>query len=527
MLLVLAVISFTTLSEVYADDISIEFDKLGYTTGGTLSITGQITDFNMPVIAMSIYDPERKIISANNIEIESEGIFTKTISLNPPFYEKSGQYEVKFDYGKISQTEFFSISNPSPDVIVEESLKPEIILLTSDKPQYSDNDIITINGSVSTLDSPTVLIGIYDAFGTPAGFYFEQINSDLSFSTSFLAKAGINFKVDGTYSIKAHYAESSEIISFDFFKVIEETVDEETIDENNSQNNNPNNESESTDDNQIKTEVKNNELSSDDNSTINSNSDENPSDINESIVKNHTGKTNEIKPVNNTIKELTTSGKIENQKKQDTKIENNLTVEDIELGLMLNQINLDCDSSKYIDTITYYDGMGPALYRLCNFEDALNFFNDSLIKNPDNIEILTNKGSTLGKLGFYSEAINFYDQALNVDPKFLPAINNKANALVNLGKYNEAKSLYQNAIENNPNYLTAKKNLTFLENESIQSNTSENPPIAEKSIHKIINEDVKTEKPALPKPQKENPSSLFEEISSAFSSLGSLFEFFN
>ena len=103
--------------------------------------------------------------------------------------------------------------------VIEETIEsspPEIILLTTDKSLYTDNDTITITGSVSTLDSPTVLIGIYDTFGAPAGFYFGNINSDLEFSTSFLAKADVNFKVDGTYSIKAHYAESSKTSSFEF-----------------------------------------------------------------------------------------------------------------------------------------------------------------------------------------------------------------------------------------------------------------------------------------------------------------------
>ena len=45
------------------------------------------------------------------------------------------------------------------------------------------------------------------------------------------------------------------------------------------------------------------------------------------------------------------------------KKQNNLSVEDIELGKILNQINLECDSSDFVDMISYYDGMGPALYR--------------------------------------------------------------------------------------------------------------------------------------------------------------------
>ena len=57
-----------------------------------------------------------------------------------------------------------------------------------------------------------MLIGIYDPLGAPTGFYFGAVDSNLEFSTNFLAKAGVNFRIDGTYSIKAHYAET-EIIS--------------------------------------------------------------------------------------------------------------------------------------------------------------------------------------------------------------------------------------------------------------------------------------------------------------------------
>ena len=67
----------------------------------------------------------------------------------------------------------------------------------------------------------------------------------------------------------------------------------------------------------------------------------------------------------------------------------------------------------------------------------MNFFNESLINNPNDVEILVNKGSTLGKLGYFSEAIVYYDQAIEIDPNFLPAKNNKANALANLGNFEE------------------------------------------------------------------------------------------
>ena len=40
--------------------------------GDSLIISGEIIEIGMPVIAMSIYDPDSKIVSVNNLEISSE-----------------------------------------------------------------------------------------------------------------------------------------------------------------------------------------------------------------------------------------------------------------------------------------------------------------------------------------------------------------------------------------------------------------------------------------------------------------------
>ena len=179
-LLVITIFSFLIVSEANAESFLIQFDKSKYFTNDSISITGKIYEIKMPVIAMRIYDADGKILSANNLEIESDGSFTKTFILNSPFYKKSGEYKVKFDYGKISQNNYFLIdnqnktkfSNESVDALnsSNESLKPEILSLKTEKSRYTNNDIIVIYGSVSTLDPPTVLIGIYDTFGPPLDF---------------------------------------------------------------------------------------------------------------------------------------------------------------------------------------------------------------------------------------------------------------------------------------------------------------------------------------------------------------------
>ena len=194
---------------------------------------------------------------------------------------------------------------------------------------------------------------------------------------------------------------------------------------------------------------------------------------------------------------------------------------------MLNQINLECDKSVFTDTISYYDGMGPALYRLCEFDGSLNFFNESLIDDPNNVEILVNKGSALGKLGYFTEAIMYYDYAIKIDPDFLPAKNNKANALANLKFYDESISLYEEILKKNPNYLSARKNL-----EIVLSLDTPNVSLIHNSIKPdikktVYSDSVLSEVTSSINNEKQKSVTLFDEIGIMFSTLDSMFDFLN
>jgi tetratricopeptide (TPR) repeat protein len=537
--LVLTVFSSGIIAEVFADSLILNFDKPIYDSGDSLTITGEILNVGMPVIAMSIYDPDGKILSANNLEISSENTFSKTITLDSPFYEKVGEYMVKLDYGQISETHYFIVDGElfAPEIIIEDITEPEIILLYTEQKQYTDKDVIEITGLVSAKDSPTVLIGIYDPFGMPAGFYFGTIDSNLEFSTNFLVKDGVNFRVDGTYSVKAHYLESEATSFFDYYKIppvvedsLENQTDEqETIDENeivdepiDESTNNVDTNSENISDSKEQTP----NSQDDSNSVIESAQIESKPTTSKQTPKNeiiNTENISEKTPIKK-INDLETKKVKEKTLPNKIKKENNLTVEDVELGKLLNQITLECDSSTYADTISYYDGMGPALYRLCKFDSSLNFFNESLINNPNDVEILVNKGSTLGKLGYYSEAIVYYDHAIKIDPNFLPAKNNKANALANLGNFNDAVFLYDEILKQNPNYLTARENLEIV----LSSNLDITRTVSELTVENTSDPKSSfSENITILDSEKQKPGNFFDEVGIAFSTLGSLFGFLN
>ena len=502
----------TFISESYAETILVEFDKPEYNTGEKLTISGQVTEFSMPIIAISIYDPNDQILSANNLELDSEGKFSKSIFLDSPFYDLPGDYKVKINYKKISQEEFFTISGEvTPPEPVLEQITPELVLLATEKEVYTDGETIEITGIVSSIESPTVLIGIYDPFGTPAGFYFGTIDDTFLFSTSFLAKAGVNFKIDGIYSVKAHYAESEMTTSFEFYESIPSLDDPKPTDNNTKPTDNN---TKPTDNNTKPTDNKNNTPPKNNPTIIIEN---NPKD-----QKNNSQQKNDSIIKTSEQKESSSTSDLSKPKSK----EGNLTVEDIELGKILNQINLECDRSKYSDTISYYDGMGPALYRLCKFENSIQFFDETLSKDPKNIEALVNKGSALRKLGYPNEAISYFDKALKIDSNFVPAINNKANALAILGKYDEAVSLYAQALGKTPSYFTARQNMELVLSEMPQNI----PPVQEPTM--IMNNDsnensITTYEPTWtynpPQRQNGNSTDFFEQIGSVFSSLGSLF----
>ena len=199
-------------------------------------------------------------------------------------------------------------------------------------------------------------------------------------------------------------------------------------------------------------------------------------------------------------------------------------MKDVEMGISLNQINLKCNSSVYTDMISYYDGMGPALYRLCEFRSALNFFNESLLDNPDDVKILVNKGSALGQLGHFSEAIVYYDYAINIDPNFLPAKNNKANALANMKNLNSAVLLYDEILAKEPDHLTAQKNLMITL--SLIPDPSENS--LESNFQNIsYSNSFMSDDVTMMNSEKEKSNDFFDDVGVAFSTLGSLFDFLN
>ena len=481
--LLLILIIPTFIVPVFADDDSLmlETDKAVYEIGDSMIISGFVEEKKMPVVAIKIFNPNGGILSANQVDIQEDNTFSKTIELNSPFYDEIGTYSITLDYGKLETETNFEMGNEdADDSILDDDFEfffPEILAMFTDQEIYEDEDIVTIIGLVSDKDQDSVLIGIYDPFGTPTGFYFGDVDSDLEFSVSFLVKGGVNFKTEGTYSISAFYGDSEEYTSFEYVKKIE-TIEVEPIYDN-------------TSDTEVQTRQKEKQV--DDKKLDTSNE------------KTITEKESKVTTQNKNLKSS------EDKSPPKPKSTNNLSVEDIELGIMLNQINLNCDNNEFIDTISYYDSMGPALIRLCKYADAIYYYDQSLIGDPNNVDALINKGSALAKMNFYEEAIIHYDSALAIDPNNFQALNNKANALANLEKYDEAIQTYNTALITSPSNLVILNNLDKAQTKSTTIINDQSIPLEEPRILE--------QEQNLVKSNNQESTNIFEQIENIFSSL--------
>ena len=91
-----------------------------------------------------------------------------------------------------------------------------------------------------------------------------------------------------------------------------------------------------------------------------------------------------------------------------------------------------------------YEGAFECYKRVLYFENDSNTINDIAV--------------SLEYMGKYDEALNYYDDSLNINPNNVLTLNNKAILLIKLKRYNEALSLLNEVLCIDENNITAMEN---------------------------------------------------------------------
>ena len=70
----------------------------------------------------------------------------------------------------------------------------------------------------------------------------------------------------------------------------------------------------------------------------------------------------------------------------------------------------------FVPTVSEMMQKGKSLLYEGNFADALSYFEQAIILEPNNPDIWNQKGSTLRSLGRYDEALDCFNRALELEP---------------------------------------------------------------------------------------------------------------
>jgi tetratricopeptide (TPR) repeat protein len=94
-------------------------------------------------------------------------------------------------------------------------------------------------------------------------------------------------------------------------------------------------------------------------------------------------------------------------------------------------------------------------------DDALEFFNDLIRREPDNLAAYTARGIVLKERGDYDQAIADHSHVMQHDPKPSAAYLNRGNAWAGKGEHDKALADYAEAIRLDPQFLAAYNNLAW------------------------------------------------------------------
>ena len=100
---------------------------------------------------------------------------------------------------------------------------------------------------------------------------------------------------------------------------------------------------------------------------------------------------------------------------------------------------------------------GDILLEKEEYEEALECYKHVLYYENDS-NTINDIAVSLEYMGKYDEALNYYDNSLNINPNNVLTLNNKTILLIKQKRYNEALSILNKVLDIDENNITALEN---------------------------------------------------------------------
>lgn len=106
--------------------------------------------------------------------------------------------------------------------------------------------------------------------------------------------------------------------------------------------------------------------------------------------------------------------------------------------------------------------MVGSVYKMEKYRKALDSYNRTIKKDPENIKILYRKGLALIKLEEYKNAVKVFNRILNIDPENIQTLHKKGLALTELERYDEAMDVFNKILKSHPENFNALYSKGFI-----------------------------------------------------------------
>jgi len=158
-------------------ELTVETDADSYTTGDTITVTGQLTatNINQPIL-IQVFDPDGNRIRFDQFDVAADGSYSYQFNTGGPLMEKDGTYRVEVSYrGTTSEEatfEFDSTTTTTPWRTIQASIGGQ-----NHPIQYmingTGNRLVSITGDVDAISLLAALVTQSD--GTLSLRFDEEI----------------------------------------------------------------------------------------------------------------------------------------------------------------------------------------------------------------------------------------------------------------------------------------------------------------------------------------------------------------